>query len=39
MVAEGELQFAKGQWQDSEEIFCEMEEEFKREELEMAEAV
>ena len=28
MVAEGELQFAEGQWQDSEEMFCELEQEM-----------
>ena len=28
MVAEGELQFAEGQWQDSEEMFRELEQEM-----------
>ncbi|MBR1498676.1 MAG: hypothetical protein IJ615_03490 [Bacteroidaceae bacterium] len=28
MIAEGELQFAKGQWQDSEEMFRELEQEM-----------
>lgn len=37
MVAEGERQFADGQWQDSEDMFRELEEEFAREELEMTE--
>lgn len=39
MVAEGERQFAEGKWQDSEDMFRELEEEFDREELQLAEAV
>lgn len=31
MVAEGEQQFADGQWQDSEDMFRELEEGFGRE--------
>lgn len=37
MVAEGERQFAEGHWQDSEDMFRELEEDFVREEMEMAE--
>ena len=39
MVAEGERQFADGQWQDSEDMFRELEEDFAREEIEMTETV
>ena len=39
MVAEGELQFAKGQWQDSEDMFRELEEDFAREELEVTSTI
>lgn len=39
MVAEGERQFAEGKWQDSEDMFRELEEEVASEELQYAEAV
>lgn len=39
MVAEGERQFAEGQWQDSADMFLELEEGFARKEMEKAEAV
>ena len=39
MVAEGEQQFADGQWQDSEDMFRELNEEFAREEQNITEAV
>ena len=32
MIDESERQFAEGQWQDSEDMFRELEEEFKRSE-------
>jgi len=39
MVAKGEQEFAEGKWQDSEDMFRELEEEFAKEELQYAEAV
>ena len=39
MVAEGERQFAEGLWQDSEDMFRELEEDFAREGQRVAEAV
>ena len=39
MVAAGEQQFAEGKWQDSEDMFRELEEEFAAEELHHTEAV
>lgn len=39
MVAEGEREFAEGKWQDSEDMFRELEEEVVSEELQYAEAV
>lgn len=39
MVAEGEREFAEGKWQDSEDMFRELEEEFARKEIHYAEAV
>lgn len=39
MVKEGERQMATGQWQDSEDMFRELEEEFEKEELQFTEAV
>ena len=39
MVAEGERQFAEGTWQDSEDMFRELEEEVVGKELQYAEAV
>ena len=39
MVAAGEQQFAEGKWQDSEDMFRELEEEFTAEELQHTEAV
>lgn len=39
MVAEGERQFAEGKWQDSEDMFRELEEEVASEKLQYAEAV
>lgn len=39
MVAEGEREFAEGKWQDSEDMFHELEEELAHEELRYAEAV
>ncbi|MBO6024298.1 MAG: hypothetical protein J6P83_05535 [Bacteroidales bacterium] len=39
MVAEGERQFAEGKWQDSEDMFRELEEEVASEELKYSEAV
>ena len=39
MVAEGEREFAEGKWQDSENMFHELEEELAKEELQYAEAV
>ena len=39
MVAKGEQEFAEGKWQDSEDMFRELEEEFVKEELQFAEAV
>ena len=39
MVKEGEQQMAAGQWQDSEDMFRELDKEFEREELQFAEAV
>lgn len=34
MVKEGEKQFAQGKWQDSEEMFRELEEDFRKEDQE-----
>lgn len=39
MVAEGEREFAEGKWQDSEDMFRELEKEITNEELQYAEAV
>ena len=39
MVAKGEQEFAEGKWQDSEDMFRELEEEFAKEELQYDEAV
>ena len=39
MVAEGEREFAEGKWQDSEDMFRELEEELAQEEHQFAEAV
>ena len=39
MVRAGEQQFAEGKWQDSEDMFRELEEEFAKKELQYAEAV
>ena len=39
MIDQSERDSVAGLGQDSEEMFCELEEEFAREELEMAEAV
>ena len=39
MVAAGEQQFAEGKWQDSEDMFREVEEEFTAEELQHTEVV
>ena len=39
MVAEGEQQFAEGKWQDSEDMFRELEEELSSEKPQYAEAV
>lgn len=36
MVAEGEREFAEGNWQDSEEMFSEMREELLKEESSMS---
>ena len=35
MIKEGEKQFAQGKWQDSEEMFHELEEEFRKEDQEL----
>ena len=39
MVAEGEREFAEGKWQDSEDMFHELEKELAQEELQYAEGV
>lgn len=39
MVAEGEREFSEGKWQDSEDMFRELDEEFAQEELRYSEAV
>lgn len=39
MVAKGEQEFAEGKWQDSEDMFRELEEDFEKEELQYTEAI
>ena len=39
MVAEGEREFSEGKWQDSEDMFRELDEEFAQEEHRYSEAV
>jgi len=39
MVSKGEQEFTEGKWQDSEDMFRELEEEFAKEKLQYTEAI